>query len=219
MTNRIGLLLSYLVFQVVAMTATAQHHKCTTLSCNSALASAACVSWKEKYGDTLTQANEIVIPCGECVNMDMTGVLTLTGGLNVIGKLVIENPIETPIEIETPKVIVQGELLVNSDKMWDGSTAITFTLTGTAEQTFMPADSNAEACGGNACKVGKKPFAVAGGKLLVNGMPSGEYDTPTWLHIQDVQSDSGPSATIEPIEAYPGLVDPGGCQPEFFSFT
>lgn len=189
------------------MTATAQHHKCTTLSCNSALASAACVSWKETYGDTLTQAEEIVIPCGQCVNMDMAGVLTLTGGLNVIGKLVIE----TPIEIETPKVIVQGELLVNSDKIWDGTTDITFTLTGTAEQTFMPADSNAEACGGNACKVGKKPFAVAGGKLLVNGMPSGEYDTPTWLHIQDALSDSGSGATIEPIEAYPGLVDLASC--------
>lgn len=208
MTNRISLILSYLVFQVVAMTATAQHHECKTLECNSDLANAACASFKDTFGDSATQLNEIVIPCGQCFTMDVTGdALSLAGGLNVIGKLVID----TPIDIETPFVIVQGELLLNSAKIWDGTTDITFTLTGTAQQEFMPADSNAMACKGNPCKVGKKPFAVAGGKLLVNGMPSSDYDTPTWLHIQDVKSASGAASSIDPIEPYPGLVELPNC--------
>ena len=180
-----------------------------TLDCNANLANAECVSWKEAFGDTLTQTGEISIPCGQCFNFDVEGdVLSLAGGLNVIGKLVVS----TPIDIKTPHVIVQGELLINSNKIWDGTQDITITLTGTASKTFLPADSNVSKCKGKPCSIGKKPFVVAGGKLLVDGMPSSDYNTPTWVHIQDVmanQSSSGSS--VVPVEVYPGLVDSPEC--------
>ena len=211
MLDHMKLLTFYLAFQLVAFTVEAKlpdEKLFRTLDCNEGLANAECVSWKETIGDSFSHSEEITIECGECVNLDVGGdVLKLTGGLNVIGKLVVS----TPIEIETPKVIVQGELLLNSDKIWDGTQDITITLTGTASQTFMPADNNSNVCGGNPCGAGKKPFAIAGGKLLVNGMPSDDYNTPTWLHIQDVKAQSGTGSSVDPVEVYPGLVDLPEC--------
>ena len=212
MVNCMGLTVFYLVFHfaVLAVKAKLPDEKLfRTLECNAGLADEECVSWKETFGDTFTHTEEVSIPCGKCVNLDVGGdILSLTGGLSVVGKLVMA----TPIDIETPYVIVQGELLLNSDKIWDGTQDITITLTGTATQTFLPADNNANVCGGNPCGVGKKPFAIAGGKLLVNGMPSFDYDTPTWLHIQDVKADqSGSGSSVDPVEAYPGLVNVTGC--------
>jgi len=210
--NRIDfvLLFSVLTFLELTVEAALSEEKLfRTLECNADLANAECVSWKETFGDASTQANEISIPCGECINFDFEeDVLSLNGGLNVIGKLVVS----TPIDIVTPHVIVQGELLLNSNKIWDGTQDITITLTGTATKTFLPADSNASKCGGAACSVGKKPFVVAGGKLLVDGMPSSDYDTPTWVHIEDVMSSqSDASSSVAPVEAYPGLIDLPGC--------
>jgi len=206
MIHHMRLVFSFLVFHSVALTAKAklpEEKLFRTLDCNANLATAECVSWKTTFGDVFTQDGEISIPCGQCINLDVAGdLLVLTGGLNVIGKLVIS----TPIDIETPHVIVQGELLINSNKIWDGTQDITITLTGTGSKTFLPADSNASKCGGNPCSVGKKPFVVAGGKLLVDGMPSSDYDTPTWVHIQDVKADlSGSGSPVVPVEAYPGL--------------
>ena len=77
----------------------------------------------------------------------------------------------------------------------------------------MPADSNSDKCGGNQCNVGKKPFAVAGGKLIVDGMPNGDYDTPTWVHLYDVEESAGGSGStsVTPIEEYPGVIDDPMC--------
>jgi hypothetical protein len=47
----------------------------------------------------------------------------------------------------------------------DGIPLIKFIMTGANEQTFTPIGSNANACGGASCSVGKKSFTVAGGKL------------------------------------------------------
>jgi hypothetical protein len=212
MINHMRLVFSFLVFHFVTLTVKAKlpdEKLFRTLECNENLATAECVSWKTTFGDVFTKAGEVSIPCGQCINLDVGGdVLALTGGLNVIGKLVIS----TPIDIETPHVIVQGELLINSNKIWDGTQDITITLTGTGSKTFLPADSNASKCGGNPCSVGKKPFVVAGGRLLVDGMPSSDYDTPTWVHIQDVKADlSGSGSPVAPVEAYPGLIESPGC--------
>merc|ERR1712176_98515 len=105
-----------------------------------------------------------------------------------------------------------GELELNSNKVWDGTQDITITLTGTSTKTFLPADSNASKCKNKPCSVGKKPFVIAGGKLLVDGMPSSDYDTPTWVHIQDAMANhSGLGSSITPVEVYPGLVDAPNC--------
>lgn len=205
MTFRVGLILPYLAFAASSVKAMMPQDKMfPPLECN-ADGFSDCVSWKAQNYDL---SNQVDIPCGQCITMDFGDeeVLSLSGGLNVIGKLVIDSP----VQIETPKVIVQGELHINSDKIWDGTQDITITLTTTGEQSFVPADSNGSKCGG-LCMAGKKPFAVAGGRLLVNGMPSSDYETPTWLHIQDVKAAAGSGAVVEPIEAYPGLVELPEC--------
>jgi len=162
-----------------------------------------CVSWKEIFGDVPQQNNEIVIPCGECVNLDVEGPLELVQGLNIIGKLIISKP----IDINTPYVVVQGELHIISKKQWDGTQDITITLTGTSDNYVMLADSNMDTMHSKGCKIGKKAFVVAGGKLLIDGLPSVDYETPTWVHLQDTMTSQSTSNKISIIEAYPGVVD------------
>ena len=205
MMFRVGLILPYLAFAASTVNAMMADDKMMMpLACNSD-GFASCENWS---GQSYDLSQQVDIPCGKCITMDVgdAEVLVLEKGLNVIGKLVIDSR----VNIETPKVIVQGELHIQSDKTWDGTQDITITLTGSDPQTFVPADSNKMKCGG-LCSVGKKPFAVGGGKLLVNGMPAGDYDTPTWLHIQDAKSEAGSGEVVEPIESYPGLVDLPEC--------
>jgi len=201
-----------LVFQFAALAVNAmmmEDKNFRTLECNADLGGAECKSWTETFGAASSHSGEISIPCGQCVSFDGEDPQVLTlGGLNVIGKLVVDKP----VDLTTPYVIVQGELVLNSNKKWDGTQDITITLTGTSSHTFMPADSNHHKCGGNPCSVGKKPFAIAGGKLTVNGMPGSDYDTPTWVHIQDVKvAENANAGSIAPVEAYPGLKDTEGC--------
>ncbi len=205
MIFRVGLILPYLAFAASTVKAMMPADKMwPPLDCN-ANGFSECVSWTAQNYDL---SSEVQIPCGQCITMDAgdAEVLSLSVGLNVIGKLVIDSP----VRIETPKVIVQGELHINSHKVWDGTQDITITLTGTATQTFVPADSNGSKCGG-LCSAGKKPVGVYGGRLLVDGMPSSDYETPTWLHIQDVKAEAGSGTVVEPIEPYPGLVDLPEC--------
>lgn len=207
MMFRVGLILPYLAFAASTVNAMMSHDKMMMmLGCNSDLGSATCENWSAQSYDL---SQEVEIPCGKCIKMDAGNaeVLVFEKGLNVIGKLLID----TPVKIETPKVIVQGELHIHSDKTWNGEHDITITLTGTNDQSFMPADTNHMKCGMGECKVGKKPFAVGGGMLMIDGMPAGDYDTPTWLHIQDAKSEAGSGEVVQPIETYPGLVELEEC--------
>ena len=70
--------------------------------------------------------------------------LTLQDGIDIQGKLVFPNS--------------NVNLVVNTP-------LIRFVLTGGNEQSFTPIGSNANACGGGKCSVGKKSFTVAGGKM------------------------------------------------------
>ena len=135
------------------------------LSCNANLASASCATWTSRFGSGATQSSRIIIPCGQCVTMNYPGpTLTLQDGIDIQGKLVFTSS-KVNLIVNTPLVVVQGLLDMRASKPVDGTPSIRFVLTGGNEQTFTPIGSNANACGGGKCSVGKKSFTVAGGRL------------------------------------------------------
>lgn len=135
------------------------------LSCNSNLASASCSTWTSRFGSGATVSSRIIIPCGQCITMNHPGpTLTLQDGIDIQGKLVFPNS-NVNLVVNTPLVVVQGLLDMRATKPVDGTPLIRFVLTGGSEQSFTPIGSNANACGGGKCSVGKKSFTVAGGKM------------------------------------------------------
>jgi hypothetical protein len=135
------------------------------LSCNSNLASATCSTWTSRFGSGATMSSRITIPCGQCITMNHPGpTLTLQDGIDIQGKLVFPNT-NVNLVINSPLIVVQGLLEMQATKSVDGTPLIRVVLTGQNDQTFTPIGSNANACGGGKCTVGKKAFIVAGGKL------------------------------------------------------
>lgn len=136
------------------------------LSCNMNLNTTFCESWLSVYGNSSEYIDRVYIPCGRCILMDTTvPIITFRQGIDILGKLVF--PESYQVVVQTPLVVVQGELeLVSASKPVNGISDITFVMTGEANQTFLPVDSNSDACGlGNPCAVGKKAFVVAGGRI------------------------------------------------------
>ena len=124
-------------------------------------------------GDLPTGSNPLVIPCGQCYRFDITGNVTLNG-LDIKGKLLF--PVNQKVNIFTPYVIVQGELELNvdHDKVSPDNLATRFILTGTDAVSFTPSEEpNVNVCEqtNNICKLGVKPFLVAGGKVNINSIP------------------------------------------------
>jgi hypothetical protein len=135
------------------------------LSCNANVASTSCGTWTSRFGSGATVSSRIIIPCGQCITMNHPGpTLMLQDGIDIQGKLVFPNS-NVNLIINTPVVVVQGLLDMRASKPVDGTPSIRFVLTGENEQTFTPIGSNANACGGGKCSVGKKSFTVAGGRL------------------------------------------------------
>jgi hypothetical protein len=137
--------------------------------------------------------------------------LDLTGGLDIQGKLVF--PDGYKLTVNAPFVRVQGELHMTSTKIPNGQEDVKFVLTGTNEDLtkFTPTDNNAEACDGE-CSVGKKPIVVAGGKLVINGLPG---DFPSWVPLYDIATAS--TAQSLPPDEYDSYQAPptiDGCDSE-----
>jgi len=158
-----------------------------SLACNDGIVDMSTVctkTWTEYIGASTpgastTHASKIVIGCGECILFDQTdSTHVFSGGLEIQGKLQI--PDGTTVTMETPFVIVKGFLEMTSSKGVDGEDAIKFLMTGTDSISVDTVDA------------GKKPFAVAGGEVKINGLPD---DTPTWLPIHDIsKNDQAPDA-------------------------
>lgn len=157
------------------------------LTCNAALATAQCVPWTRKFGTSTVYPARVVIPCGECVVMDVAGgTLLLQAGIDIIGKLVF--PDGYKLNLSAPIIAIQGELEMTASKTVDGIPNIKITMFGANDKFITPVDVNAKACKGAAtCNVGKKGIVVAGGKVTIRGLP---VDTPSWTRLSAVD---GPS--------------------------
>ena len=159
-------------------------HTFRPLSCNEHLSKAPCNTlWSEMFTNATNHSEEIVVPCGKCVIMDDSVSLVLEGGLDIRGKLVILDGHK--LTLHAPYIRVQGELHMNSTKIPNGEPDVKFVLTGTDEELteFVPVGGNEMACGGQPCSVGKKPIVIAGGKLVIEALPT---NFPSWVHLYDV---------------------------------
>jgi cell surface hyaluronidase len=164
-----------------------------TLSCNANLNTAQCKTWTSVFGTATSFSARVVIPCGQCITMDVTsGDLDLSGGLDVLGKLVF--PDGYKLNLSTTVLAVQGELEMIATKTVDGIPNIKITMVGTADKSFTPIDVNAKACNGTeTCNVGKKGIVVAGGKVNIHGLPD---DTVAWTRLYGVVGSSNNPTTI-----------------------
>jgi len=129
------------------------------LSCNENIG--LCKPWSDRLGTESTYSKRLVIPCGECLTMDLHS-LTLNGGLDIRGKLVV--PDGHDLTMHSTSIVVQGKLEMNATKAVDGVPLVRFVIIGQDESFFTPIHENENACGG-ACNIGKQAIVVAGGKL------------------------------------------------------
>ena len=176
----------------------ADHNMFMPLTCNRNRCSAGTTTWKQE--NYKPSAGKITIPCGKCVTMnyDDSDVLELTHGLNIEGTLIFRNGYK--ITIKTPFIHVQGNLEMYARRKVTNEPDIKFILTGTNEliTSFVPADNNRFACSGQGattpspCFVGKKPIVVAGGRVIMRGVPN---ECPTWTNLQDIARDQVPAPT------------------------
>jgi len=77
----------------------------TALDCNQDLSedNSDCITFEDHFGESPNLADELVIPCGVCINMsNVTGELDLSGGLNVVGKLYFPSGRTSDLTIKSP---------------------------------------------------------------------------------------------------------------------
>ena len=180
------------------------HGNFKPLKCNSRLDEDPCISpWSKIFGNRFDFDEMVEIPCGKCIVMyPSKNPYTFSGGLKVLGKLVIHAN-----DIFTTSILVHGELSIESTKPIDGNPDISITWLPSNKTHSFQLPGNEEGsnaiCGGEraACGMGGgKPFVVAGGKLDIRGLPSPTM--PTWVPIYDVDTsksgDSFPVISIPP---------------------
>jgi len=143
-----------------------------------------CSSWETKFGSSLTHNNLTIIPCNECIRMDIAGPeLVLNGGLDIQGKLLFEDGYK--LILKTTHIVVQGELEMKATRTVTDNHDVEFILFGkNTELKFDPLAPNSHL---NSI-VGKKSITVAGGKINILALPD---DTPTWVKLFDTLTENG----------------------------
>ena len=145
-----------------------QDYEFVPLSCNSNYSirmsddASSCRSWSSVFGTNEVHTERLVVPCGECVFLDVPR-LQLLDGLDIHGMLRV---LEVPLELETTVLVVQGMLeMTATGKAVDGIPLVHVTMVGENDERFMPVYENSNACGGGECVAGKKSITVAGGQV------------------------------------------------------
>lgn len=135
------------------------------LACNRDIERATCKSWSAQFSPADTYTERVIIPCGECITMDLqSDTLTLLDGIDVQGKLVFPDGYQ--LDVISNMIVVQGHLEMTANKPVDGEPLIQFTMTGEDSVDFRPVGENVGACkGSSSCGTGKKSITVAGGKV------------------------------------------------------
>lgn len=168
--------------------------------------------------------NKVIVPCGECVILDPLSEeyhsnsnieYIMYDGLSIQGRLLIPNvgnPNSNKIKLLTKSIEVEGILSIyegtDAEQIHDGGGGgepitgevnLEIHLFGgeDGERYLIPHEENSHVCSqDNGCKIGKLPFAVAGGQLDVHAMPKideGGRDCPTWTDLLEVSTGGAPS--------------------------
>lgn len=145
------------------------------LQCNSDINTDTCLNNAVGFSEIFSaeESAPLTIPCGQCVVMDYIdgSTITVSGGLNVIGKL--HFPSTANVVLRTTAVFVQGTWSMETP---DEGKSVKVTLYGSGEKILYPHASCCENVDiGNVygydctCSmpegIGRKPFVVAGGKF------------------------------------------------------
>jgi hypothetical protein len=187
----------------------------TFLECNQHLDDQPCATtWTLFFGTKSLHTSTIVIPCGQCILMDYRPTptetakfLTLQNGLDIQGKLVFADGYQ--LHLKTSHIIVQGVLQMKSTKPingipdvrieWINPSSISSNDGNNSQSVnFQPADSNRDKCQGNRCDIGRKPFVVAGGQVVIRGLPL--PNMPTWVPLRDVAASTTRGWTLPTSE-------------------
>jgi len=165
-----------------------------------------CSSWETKFGSSLTHNNLVIIPCNECIRMDIAGAeLLLNGGLDIQGKLLF--PDGYKLILKTTHIVVQGELEMTASRAVTDSPDVEFILFGKdTSLKFNPLAPNSKLNS----SVGKKSITVAGGRINILALPE---DTPTWVKLYDTISGNGngPTPNAQDAAILTFTPPPAGC--------
>ena len=123
--------------------------------------------------------------------------LTIPGGINVEGRLVVDSTANGILN--TTAVVVQGELSIREPTPGH---SFNLNLFGTDDIHIVPHVENKFECGTDIantsialpCNLGKKPIAVMGGKLDVDALPPGKTTCPSWVNLKSKYSSTVPVA-------------------------
>lgn len=130
----------------------------TPLACNSGIDfnTLPCTS----LSSLLPAAGNLQIPCGTCVQVDITDGRTveLPGGLLISGML--HFPPSANVHIRTTSVLVEGTLKIETPTLGN---QVKFSLFGVDNVMYTSAEAGSKCKGG--CNLGLKPIAVVGGTL------------------------------------------------------
>eukprot|EP00554_Chaetoceros_debilis_P007442 CAMPEP_0194077066 /NCGR_PEP_ID=MMETSP0149-20130528/3732_1 /TAXON_ID=122233 /ORGANISM="Chaetoceros debilis, Strain MM31A-1" /LENGTH=4275 /DNA_ID=CAMNT_0038757959 /DNA_START=113 /DNA_END=12940 /DNA_ORIENTATION=+ len=151
------------------------------LECNANLADAPCIGLEENIPAGTN--DPLVVPCGVCYVYDLGNDvdLTLEGGIHIKGLLKFP-PTVRNVGITTTSIILEGELDISTDAttISPENESVTFTIVGDDNVFFVPDDApNKGKCNNSSCKLGEKPFFVAGGKINIRGFPLDSSGTCT----------------------------------------
>jgi hypothetical protein len=132
---------------------------------------------------------ELVIPCGTCVIVDIMdgATLDLPHGLNVDGMLYF--PPTANLEIQTTHVIVVGMFKMETPVPGHH---VKIHLYGETDVVY---DNvyNLPQCG-SSCNFGSKPIAVIGGRLEVEGYPTA---CPSWEKLQAIAMSEHTTSSLD----------------------
>ena len=145
---------------------------------------------------------ETIIPCGVCAIADITNrqVLSAPTGIDVQGMLYF--PSSTHGTLETSHLLVQGILKIDPPDVSETG-RVTIKLIGDDTDIYLnPHSHNAMACDrfvDGKCPMGKRPIAVAGGRLDIRGVDydSMPNDCPSWVNLQDIWEEPIPADTAQ----------------------
>lgn len=147
----------------------------TPLQCNADINTEACLDDAVAFSEIFSaeESAPLTIPCGKCVVMDYTdgSTITVSGGLNVIGRL--HFPSTANVVLRATAVFVQGAWSMETPE--EGK-SVKVALYGSGEKQLYPHASCCENVDisnvyGYDCTcsmphgIGRKPFVVAGGKF------------------------------------------------------
>jgi hypothetical protein len=147
------------------------------LACNADLETQTCSSFASALA-AATAGETLVVPCGECYEMDITdgSEVDLVNGLRIEGKLYF--PRTASLTLKTKFIWVVGKLKMDTP---DVDNQVTFKMYGDELQTFT-ANMETMHCG-HGCNMGSKVIAVLGGQVDIQGY---EEECPAWEKLTAV---------------------------------